>query len=80
LPPSIGIIYRASILPYPICGRYTLTVDKSTIEKRFAAKFYIAEASYDWEPTHNANALYRLFGITTVGASSTYLQNASSLN
>ena len=37
-----------------MCGRYTLTVDKSTIEKSFGAKFYIATASYDWEPTYNA--------------------------
>src|SRR5215468_2854931 len=37
-----------------MCGRYTLTIDKSSIEKRFGAKFYIAQASYDWEPTYNA--------------------------
>jgi putative SOS response-associated peptidase YedK len=37
-----------------MCGRYTLTVDKGTIEKRFGAKFYIAQASYDWAPTFNA--------------------------
>jgi putative SOS response-associated peptidase YedK len=37
-----------------MCGRYTLTVDKGTIEKRFGVKFYIATASYDWEPTYNA--------------------------
>jgi len=35
-----------------MCGRYTLTIDKSTIEKRFAAKFYIAKASYDYEATY----------------------------
>jgi len=33
-----------------MCGRCT----KSTIEKRFGAKFYIAEPSFDWEPTFNA--------------------------
>jgi len=32
----------------------TLTIDKSTIEKRFGAKFYIAQASYDYEATYNA--------------------------
>jgi putative SOS response-associated peptidase YedK len=32
----------------------TLTIDKSTIEKRFGAKFYIAQASYDWMPAYNA--------------------------
>src|SRR5215467_2155362 len=37
-----------------MCGRYTLTIDKSTIEKRFGAKFYIAQPSYDWSPTYNA--------------------------
>jgi putative SOS response-associated peptidase YedK len=37
-----------------MCGRYTLTVDKSTIEHRFGAKFYIAQPSYDWSPTFNA--------------------------
>jgi putative SOS response-associated peptidase YedK len=37
-----------------MCGRYTLTIDQSSIEKRFDAKFYIAEASYDWAPTYNA--------------------------
>jgi len=35
-----------------MCGRYTLTIDKSTIEKRFGARFYIAQAEY--EPTFNA--------------------------
>jgi putative SOS response-associated peptidase YedK len=37
-----------------MCGRYTLTIDKSTIEKRFGAKFYIAKPSFDWSPTFNA--------------------------
>jgi putative SOS response-associated peptidase YedK len=37
-----------------MCGRYTLTVDKSTVEKHFGAKFYIAQASYDYEATYNA--------------------------
>jgi putative SOS response-associated peptidase YedK len=37
-----------------MCGRYTLTIDKSTIEKRFGAKFYIAQPAYDWAPTYNA--------------------------
>jgi hypothetical protein len=31
-----------AMLPHPICGRYTLTMDKSTIKKHFGAKFYIA--------------------------------------
>jgi len=35
-----------------MCGRYTITVDKSTIEKRFSARFYIAQAEY--APTYNA--------------------------
>jgi len=30
-----------------MCGRYTLTIDKSTIEKRFGAKYYIAVAAQD---------------------------------
>jgi putative SOS response-associated peptidase YedK len=37
-----------------MCGRYTLTIDKTTIEKRFGGRFYIAEPSYDWAPTYNA--------------------------
>jgi putative SOS response-associated peptidase YedK len=37
-----------------MCGRYTLTIDKSTVERRFGAKFYIAEPAYDWSPTFNA--------------------------
>src|SRR5215510_3410836 len=43
-------------LCYPafMCGRYTLTIDKSTIENHFGAKFYIAKASYDYEATYNA--------------------------
>jgi putative SOS response-associated peptidase YedK len=35
-----------------MCGRYTITVDKSTIERRFGGRFYIAQA--DYEPTYNA--------------------------
>jgi putative SOS response-associated peptidase YedK len=37
-----------------MCGRYKLTIDKSTIEKHFGAKFYIAKASYDYELSYNA--------------------------
>jgi len=37
-----------------MCGRYSITIDKSTIEKRFGAKFYIAKAGYDWAPMYNA--------------------------
>jgi putative SOS response-associated peptidase YedK len=37
-----------------MCGRYTVTIDKSTIDKRFGGRFYIAEPSYDWTPTFNA--------------------------
>ena len=35
-----------------MCGRYTLTIDKSTIERRFGAKFYIAQQEF--EPAYNA--------------------------
>jgi putative SOS response-associated peptidase YedK len=41
------------MIPY-MCGRYTLTIDKSTIEKRFGATFYVAQAGYDYEATYNA--------------------------
>jgi hypothetical protein len=35
-----------------MCGRYTLNIDKSTIQKHFGAKFYIEQPSYDWsQPT-----------------------------
>jgi hypothetical protein len=37
-----------------MCGRYTLTIDKSTIEHHFGSKFYITQPSYDWLPTFNA--------------------------
>jgi putative SOS response-associated peptidase YedK len=37
-----------------MCGRYSITIDKSTIEKHFGAKFYIAQAHYDYEATYNA--------------------------
>lgn len=37
-----------------MCGRYTLTIDKSTIEKHFRAKFYVVKPSYDYEATYNA--------------------------
>jgi putative SOS response-associated peptidase YedK len=37
-----------------MCGRYMLTIDKSTIEERFGAKFYFAKASYEYEATYNA--------------------------
>ena len=37
-----------------MCGRYTLTIDKTTIEKHFGGRFYIAQPSIDWSPTFNA--------------------------
>ena len=43
-----------------MCDRYTLTVDRTTIEKRFGAKFDIAQPSYDWTPTCNAAPLQML--------------------
>src|SRR5580700_5512213 len=36
-----------------MCGRYTFTIDKSTIEKHFGGRFYIAQAEH-YEPTYNA--------------------------
>jgi putative SOS response-associated peptidase YedK len=35
-----------------MCGRYTVTIDKSTIEKRFGGRLYIARQEF--EPTYNA--------------------------
>jgi putative SOS response-associated peptidase YedK len=35
-----------------MCGRYTITIDKSTIEHRFGGRFYIAHQEF--EPTYNA--------------------------
>lgn len=35
-----------------MCGRYTLTIDRSTIEKRFGGRFYEAQAEFP--PTYNA--------------------------
>jgi putative SOS response-associated peptidase YedK len=37
-----------------MCGRYTLTIDKSTIERHFGGRFYIAQPAYDYAPTFNA--------------------------
>jgi putative SOS response-associated peptidase YedK len=37
-----------------MCGRYSITIDKRTIETRFGAKFYIAQAQHDYEATYNA--------------------------
>jgi hypothetical protein len=31
-----------------MCGRYTLTIDKSTIKKGFAAKFYTAQSENEF--------------------------------
>jgi len=47
-------IPRGTCYPTFMCGCYTLTLDKSTIEKHFGAKFYIAKASYDYEAIYNA--------------------------
>jgi hypothetical protein len=46
-----------------MCGRYTLTIDKSTIEHRFGAKFYIAQASYDWSPSYELLPVPRTPGL-----------------
>jgi len=35
-----------------MCGRYTTTIDKNTIERRFNAK--CSSGSIDFEPTYNA--------------------------
>jgi putative SOS response-associated peptidase YedK len=35
-----------------MCGHFTVTIDKSTIEKRFGGRFYIARQEF--EPTFNA--------------------------
>jgi hypothetical protein len=35
-------------------GRYTLTIDKSTIKEHLGGRFYIAQPSFDWSPTYNA--------------------------
>jgi hypothetical protein len=38
---------RLTLLRCPyMCGRYTVTIDKSTIEKRFGGRFYIARQEY----------------------------------
>ena len=46
-----------------MCGRYTITVDKSTIERRFNAKF--SSGTIDFEPTYNAAPSQLLPIITT---------------
>src|SRR5215831_2000550 len=37
-----------------MCGRYSITIFKTTIEKSFDAKFYVAQPSFEWSPTFNA--------------------------
>jgi putative SOS response-associated peptidase YedK len=59
VPLSLGSQVGTRLLSCLDVRRYTLTIDKSTIdkstiEKRFGGRFYIAEASYDYEPTYNA--------------------------
>jgi len=46
-----------------MCGRYTITIDKSTIERRFNAKF--ATGRIDFEPSYNAAPSQLLPIITT---------------
>jgi putative SOS response-associated peptidase YedK len=41
-----------AILPPSMCGRYTITIDKSSIERRFNAKFATGQTNF--EPTYNA--------------------------
>jgi len=51
-----------------MCGRYSITVDKSTIEYHFNAKF--VSGQHDFEPTYNAAPSQLLPIITTYAASS----------
>jgi putative SOS response-associated peptidase YedK len=37
-----------------MCGRYTMTVDQRTIEKRFGARFISGHFEH-YEPTYNAS-------------------------
>ena len=37
-----------------MCGRYSITVDRSTVEHHFGARFFIGQPSCDWSPTFNA--------------------------
>jgi putative SOS response-associated peptidase YedK len=46
-----------------MCGRYTVTIDKSTIEYHFNAKF--ASGHEEFEPNYNAVASQLLPIITT---------------
>jgi putative SOS response-associated peptidase YedK len=46
-----------------MCGRYSITVDKSTIERRFGAKFLTGQQEF--EPTYNAAPSQLLPIITT---------------
>jgi putative SOS response-associated peptidase YedK len=46
-----------------MCGRYSITIDKSTIERRFNAKFAAGQAEF--EPTYNAAPSQLLPIITT---------------
>jgi len=39
--------WMAACYPTLLCGRYTLTIDKSTIEKRFGDRFYIAQQEFE---------------------------------
>jgi putative SOS response-associated peptidase YedK len=46
-----------------MCGRYTVTIDKATIERRFNARF--ATGQQEFEPTYNAAPTQLLAVITT---------------
>ena len=50
-------MYSAGVIsvcyPTPMCGRYTLAIDKSTIKKHFGAKFYIAKVATTTKPPTN---------------------------
>jgi putative SOS response-associated peptidase YedK len=46
-----------------MCGRYTVTIDKGTIERRFNAKFVSGQMAF--EPTYNAAPSQLLPIITT---------------
>jgi len=50
-----------------MCGRYSITVDKSTIERQFNARF--ATALQEFEPTYNAAPSQLLPIITTYAPS-----------
>jgi len=59
-----------------MCGRYSITIDNGTIERRFNARF--ATGQQEFEPTYNAAPSHLVPIITTDGGFESLLRHHSS--